>query len=284
MRIVGIITVLAGTVSVASAADLPSRVMAPGFVAPQPVFSWTGAYAGLNAGYAFDANTSYAISSTAIGNVDAIATGTRPGAFATRSNGFTGGGQIGYNHQFGNALGFAGGGLVAGLEADAAYTDLSRGGDFIGPLGRRETTFQSRTDFVGTVRGRLGVAFGNLLVFGSGGFAYGDVNDSINYYTNGVHNYAGASYTLRAGYAYGGGVEYAIPTASFLNPFHAAAVTLKAEYLHYDLGTSTITAGNLFGSVNAYVAQVHNDGNLVRAGINYKIDFSPPPAPVVARY
>ena len=101
------------------------------------------------------------------------------------------------------------------------------------PLGIRDTNFQSRTDFVGTVRGRLGLAFGNLLVFGSGGFAYGGVKDSINYYTNGIHNYAGASDTIRAGYAYGGGIEYAIPTASFLNPFHAASVTVKAEYLHF---------------------------------------------------
>ena len=128
------------------------------------------------------------------------------------------------------------------------------------------------------------MAFGNLLVFGTGGFAYGGVRDNINYYTAFTHNYAGASDTIRTGYAYGGGVEYAIPTASFLNPFRAAAVTLKAEYLHYDLGTSTVTAGNLLGGADAYVARVHNDGNLVRAGINYKIDFAGAPAPVVARY
>ena len=287
LRIVGTVTALMCIVSAASAADLPARRMTPTYVAAPPVFSWTGAYAGLNAGYAFDANTSYAISGTAIGNLNAIATGTRPGAFATRADGFTGGGQIGYNYEFGNNLGFgglAGAGLVAGLEADAAYTDLRTGGDFIGPLGIRDTNFQSRTDFVGTVRGRLGLAFGNLLVFGSGGFAYGGVKDSINYYTNGIHNYAGASDTIRAGYAYGGGIEYAIPTASFLNPFHAASVTVKAEYLHFDLGTSTIVAGNLFGNADAYVARVHNDGNLVRAGLNYKIDFSRAPIPVVARY
>lgn len=69
-------------------------------------------------------------------------------------------------------------------------------------------------------------------------------------------------------------IEYAIPTTSFVNVFHSSAVTLKAEYLHYDLGRN----GNVNGSSRV-------DGNLVRGGINYKLDlFGAGAAPVVARY
>ena len=41
---------------------------------------------------------------------------------------------------------------------------------------------------------------------------------------------------IQTGYAYGGGIEYAIPTSSFLNVFKSSAVTLKVEYLHYVIG------------------------------------------------
>ena len=239
------VVLLGATSSVALAADLPSRRAPPVYIPPPiPVFTWTGSYIGINAGYAFDAQT-------------------QPGLGKT--NGFTGGGQIGYNQQIGNFpllgsfAGAAGGGLVFGVEADAAYTDLHKD-LFLGALN-----YHSRTDFVGTARGRVGVAFGELLVYGTGGFAYGGVNNSFGNYSDDK---------IRKGYAYGGGIEYAIPTSSFVNVFHSSAVTLKAEYLHYDLGRN----GNFNGPSKV-------DGNLVRGGINYKLDlFGAPGAPVVARY
>ena len=258
------VVLLGATSAAALAADLPSRRAPPVYyppVAPIPVFTWTGLYGGINAGYAFNSHTSF--------NSAGVAAGT-PTFLRSSSNGFTGGGQIGYNMQIGNAplfgglgLGAAGGGLVLGVEADAAYTDLRQNQGF-GAAG-----FNARTDFVGTARGRVGYAFGNLLVFGTGGFAYGGVNDALG---------AAHSDTIRTGYAYGGGLEYAIPTTTFVNVFHSSAVTLKAEYLHYNLGS-----GSLNGGVG--VTSVKTQGDLVRAGINYKLDlFGSPAAPVVARY
>ena len=134
---------------------------------------------------------------------------------------------------------------MAGIEADAAYTDLEKGTNFIGSNGS-SNFFHNDTNFVGTVRGRLGYAIGDLLIFGTGGFAYGEVKTTTLLFP-GVGGYAGATNSLRTGYAYGGGVEYAIPTASFLNFFKSSAVTVKAEFIHYDLGNQTAELGNTVG-------------------------------------
>ena len=257
------------SVAAAFAADLPSRRAPPIYVAPVvPVFSWSGLYLGGNAGYSFDNKTTYRLNGPAAGNFPAYA--------QSKDNGFTGGLQIGYNYELGNGFGLpalgnlGGGGLVAGVEADAAYTDLKTNNGVGG------AAFRSRTDYVGTARGRLGIAFANALLYGTGGFAYGGVRNGIT-----IGAISGGTDRIRTGYAYGGGVEYAIPTTSFVNFFNAGAVTLKVEYIHYDLGTDTI---GLNGGAGGYTARIKNDGNLVRAGINYKMNFLGAPAPVVARY
>jgi outer membrane immunogenic protein len=89
--------------------------------------------------------------------------------------------------------------------------------------------------------------------------------------------------SIKTGYAFGGGVAYAIPTTSFLNFFHSSAVTLKVEYIHYDLGGSDIPVINLTGMV-PIGTHIATEGNLVRAGLDYKFDFFSPSSPVVAKY
>ena len=61
-------------------------------------------------------------------------------------------------------------------------------------------------------------------------------------------------------------------------------MTVKAEFIHYDLGTNNVLVGATAGTGNSFNAAVHAQGNLVRAGVNYKFDFGGAPAPVVARY
>ncbi|MCX4196129.1 M3 family oligoendopeptidase [Methylobacterium organophilum] len=103
----------------ASAADLPRRAAPPPVFTPVPVFTWTGAYFGINAGYAFDA-------SSRTNNTFAVpfpyaAPGT-VASFRDRSqDGFSGGAQIGYNWQI-----TPGSGVVIGFEADAQYLDFGR--------------------------------------------------------------------------------------------------------------------------------------------------------------
>ncbi|MCJ2101843.1 porin family protein, partial [Methylobacterium sp. E-046] len=76
-------------------------------------------------------------------------------------------------------------------------------------------------------------------------FAYGGVNNQIVFYGPNTSTpfFVGRQNNIEIGYAYGGGIEYAAPTASFvrrLNLFNSSPVTVKVEYLHFELGHRTI--------------------------------------------
>lgn len=256
-----------GTAASAYGADLPLRTAPVYAPPPLPVFTWTGGYFGINAGYAFDYDSRFR---TFNGPGDATGVGTaRPQLARSSSDGFTAGGQVGYNYQFG-----AGSGIVVGLEADAAYTDLGSTRSIT--LTSGPSRFHSDMDFLGTVRGRIGYAFDRFLVYGTGGFAYGDVSDSSRFFNRtGTLFYSGARSDIQTGYTYGGGIEFALPTDSFFNFFHSSAVTIKAEYLHYDLGSVglvvPVTAARFAaGHTGDYTQRISTDGDLARIGLNYK--------------
>ena len=121
--------------------------------------------------------------------------------------------------------------MVVGIEADAQYTDFGNktrtvNGTFSPVVGGLNGTTAVRLpgnemNFFGTVRGRIGYAFDRTLVYGTGGFAYGDGGTGSD--------------DFRTGYTAGGGIEYALPTDSFFNFFKSSAVTLKVEGLYVNL-------------------------------------------------
>ena len=143
----------------AMAADM--YVKAP---APYP-YLWNGFYAGLNAGYADEQSTF----TTAANPTSDIALGVIPGVSEglaalssgriTTNNGmgFIGGGQVGYNMQLGKLW-------MVGLEADIqGKTGTSNGSVAAGQvvIGVPVTSIQTvgaSTDWLGTVRGRFGIA------------------------------------------------------------------------------------------------------------------------------
>jgi outer membrane immunogenic protein len=265
----------------ASAADLPRRAAPPVFV-PVPVFTWTGFYAGVNAGYGFDAGRGTG-GSTVVTTTDAsgvIANGGAPGV-ATFSNnrandGFSGGGQIGYNYQF-----TPGSGFVIGVEADAQYLGFGRNRNTAAYTGtpNADLTFVnpnglSNLDYFGTVRGRLGYAFDR-----TGGFAYGGGGGT----GFGLPN--STSDNFRTGWAAGGGIEYALPTDSFLNFFRSSAVTVKVEGLYVSLDRNSTNgtfaysnstgaiynvSGTSYATTTGYTARRSDEFAVVRAGLNYK--------------
>jgi outer membrane immunogenic protein len=241
---------LLGGLNAATAADLPRKSVpyeAP--VQRLPVFTWTGFYVGVNGGYDFQTGKS-----RLIGTPGLVASGLVPlGAQKTLGDGFTAGATIGYNYQFGS--------YVAGLEADLNYLDVGkRVTTIIAPV----TTIQTQdSNYLGTVRGRLGVTFDRFLIYGTAGLAIGEAKASTTI-TAGPSIWTGSKNSTRVGWTAGAGVEYALNTNW----------SVKAEYLYYDLGRTTVlaplVAGAGLGAGVSGVTRAQNNGNIVRAGINYK--------------
>ncbi len=259
-KIVTAAAMLVAAAGAAHAADLPARVAPAPYVAPLPVFTWTGAYFGINAGAAFDNKQEF---TTTANRSDGI------GNTSFSDSGFSAGGQIGYNYEFQGFGGFGGpgSGVVVGFEADAMYMDTDK--SINTTINNGTASFRSGLDFLGTARGRLGYAFNTFLIYGTGGFAYGDVNSRVVSVYNGTTDIARSS-GFTTGYVYGGGIEYALPTGSFLNFFHSSAVTLKAEYLRYELDSSNLNDSSV-NTVNLQPGlKVKNEGNIARVGLNYK--------------
>jgi outer membrane immunogenic protein len=267
----------------ANAADMPMK-------APMaaPVSNWTGFYIGANGGYGWkDPTVSYtpndpgAFSSTCGGGGTCV-----PPASFNLSGGLIGG-QVGYNYQF-NAK------WLAGVEADFDWAKLNGSGNssfFLNSYGPGPATFTASETIksFGTLRGRLGYLPTNfLLIYGTGGLAYGDVSaravmpntvagtafNSLGGFsyecglgTGNANCFDGASSKIMMGWTIGAGVEYMI----------ANNLTLKAEYLYANLGHRTInTAAIAFGGGTAPASFTADFGtvsfNVVRFGMNYKFN------------
>ncbi len=264
---------LAGTLAVVStsgfAADLAYR-KAP--LPADPAFNWSGFYVGVNAGGGWYDGRGFAGSSNVTSLVPAGSIVSFPPNPARNDPGVTVGGLAGYNYQIGS--------LVLGAEADFNYADLksrhSGGVTTICCGGAVDTlSYDSRSqlDWFGTMRARLGfLPTARLLIYATGGLAYGEVERSLQEATVipaiAVARYwQGSASDVRVGWTAGGGAEYAL----------TSAITVRAEYLYLDLGKSSVTA-NYVGTFPAaplqtqiYYASSHdNKFNIARAAIAYK--------------
>ena len=255
--LVGISLVTAG----ANAADLRRRP-APAPYVP-PLFTWTGFYAGINAGYGFgNDNNATTVGQVAINNAT-VAAGARPANVGLRPEGFIGGGQIGYNLQTGA--------WVTGIETDIQYTDFKDNVNAVTTSlvafpGVRYNFFDQKLEYLGTLRGRLGYAWDRTLIYGTGGLAYGAVKTSANFFgplPGNVLQFTGGHDSTEVGYAVGGGIEQAF----WQN------VSLRAEYLYYNLGDTSVNVNVIPGSGGVgtgYVTTFKNEGHIVRGALNFK--------------
>jgi outer membrane immunogenic protein len=305
------VAALALTAGAALAADLPSRKGPPVLPPPPPPPPlWTGFYAGLNAGYGFGTNSN--TQSIGLGSQDFTGFGyprdTKDVVLLARDqrdylwsgnstlgaglalsgvgnnseqHGFIGGGQVGYNYQWGPSF-------VIGLEADIQGTGIRGTSRTVG-LGSDSTTVgydryhrysadstafgatnvNAGVDWLGTVRGRVGYLFTpTLLAYVTGGLTYGGVYANVNNYgvsstTINAYHYDGKlderdsgfgfshtfigggnkSQTL-VGWNVGGGLEW------LLSPNWS----VKAEAIYWNMGNQTLpTVGVAAAPESAFV-------------------------------
>ncbi len=253
------------TALAAQAADLPTRKAAPAPIFVPPPFTWTGFYLGVNAGGVWGTGNTQ----TTIYNAGfPILTNINTGSLGTGASGFIGGGQAGYNYQSGAA--------VFGIETDFDGTSMSKSKSVIGPgfatpIGTDNftTNGSARMNWLGTTRARVGFVAtpdNRLMFYGTGGLAYGGGNAHLSVFdTDYGFGWFGSKSNTRVGWTVGAGVEYAITNN----------VTIKGEYLYYNLGTTNqIGLPNVLTSSTFPAATVASkvtyEGSIVRAGVNYK--------------
>jgi outer membrane immunogenic protein len=202
--------------------------------APYTPLSWAGYYVGANIGGSWMQS-------------DATWQATTFPTFKAQldSSGVIGGVQTGRNWQFGS--------IVLGIESDIAARHLEANGSIV-VLGVLPVTITEKQDWLGTVRGRLGYAMGSWLVYGTGGFAYGDLAHHVTETVAGVSVLA-AGPAMREGWAAGGGVEWAI------NP----RWSVGAEYIHVDLGSV-----NVAGPLGISTTRFEDQSDIVRAKLNFR--------------
>jgi outer membrane immunogenic protein len=228
----------------AFAADLPNRKSEPIYTPPPPpAFTWSGLYIGGQVGYQWGS-----VSPNLIGPGGGVVAAL-PGS---TEQGIVGGAHMGYNFQVSQ--------FVFGLEGDVD------GSSYNGGNGTGLVAYMSREPIEASIRGRLGYAWDRVLVYGTGGAAFGDFHDT---YTGpgGVDS----TWNTRVGWTAGGGVEYAV-TNNW---------SIRAEYRYSDFGriTDPLTASIAGDSVSR-----HETDNRAEVGFSYKFDMFAPASPVVYKY
>lgn len=245
--------IVAISTSTAMAADIGAM---PPKAYPPVTASWTGAYVGLNAGYAWGKADQTAVDNNFFP--------PRFGVFATPSlkpTGFIGGGQIGYNWQSGL--------LVLGSEVDfsgmGVKTDQTINPFFSGKPNN-SATYSSQYDWLLTARLRAGVTVApNWLLYVTGGLAVTHVHDSISgnprtFFGDTLITWSDSK-TLYGG-TIGAGMEYAF----------APNWSMKVDYLYaaFNDTTPTVTSSVDLPVVLGPITSIKHNLNVVRAGINYK--------------
>ena len=222
-------------INIAGAADMATRMptKAP-MLAPVP-FTWTGFYVGATVGAAW--------ARSSVDN-DPSGPGWLLGPVDANKTSVIGGLEVGYNYQISS--------IVLGVEGDVSFTSLDRS-VAVANLSGLPDTYNSRLTVLGTLRGRIGLAFDRVLVYGTGGVAFSNLRDSLS---DTIFGFTASTGSNETGWTAGGGVEYAFAD-------HWSA---KAEYLHVGFSDRSVNSG--FPS--NYQFKFKDSLDIARVGINYK--------------
>jgi outer membrane immunogenic protein len=210
-------SLLVTSVNLASAADMIQTAEPPaGFI-------WSGGYVGLQAGYGW-------------GKEDNGFPDNPTAQISGDVKGGLGGIYGGWNWQFNN--------IVAGIDANVDYSDIKGTSS---NAANESLTTKLRWD--GAVRGRVGYAVDQFLIYGAGGLAFGNID--VNVFDSGG-TFASARDT-KAGWTIGVGTEVAF----------SANLIGRAEYSYTDFGKVDYTAPGGPGTVAVKT-------NTVALGLAYK--------------
>jgi len=270
-------------------------------VIPSKNPTFDGLYAGVNLGFFSPSNRNLNTTAnnlqyctTAQGCTGGFIYSQASASGATQStsinkNSFIGGGQLGYNFMLHNHYLIGIETDIQGLSSGNQKASSSNTSNFFAPASGlpqsivTNINISREVSYIGTVRARLGYAFGQkLLLSGTGGLAYGSVNSSTQLY----QNYAipgstitglGANWTstgnyskTHAGWVVGALCEYLLNTNW----------SVKFEYLHYSLGSIKYSNTNLVDPItvpytpqdfftNTMNTTTNFNGSILRFGINY---------------
>jgi len=259
---------LVAPLSAASAADM--AVKAPPSPVVAPTYSWTGFYIGGTAGGtwgSFDPKTS---TECLIPGTGYFGCGNVPGVNAAgvqsiKPTGFTGGFEAGYNWQASN--------FVFGLEGDiesfhlrgsatttAAYGNSPPGTVCPVPFDCFTINSSASTDWLSTVRGRVGVAANNWLFYATGGAAVTSLRGNFSFSDTFPVSEAASISNTRVGYTAGGGLEVGL----------GSHWSVKAEYLYVNFGTLSTTGFLVQFPTQPLFHSINLKANIARAGLNYR--------------
>lgn len=219
-----------------------------------PVYNWTGFYIGVNGGAASHEATTRDLNGWAangIGNPPYVSPW-----FKSTTTSATFGGQAGYSWQMSY--------FVLGVEGDINYVGASQ--TFVPPntlaTACGVSCVASATNeltWLATFRGRAGFAVDRILFYGTAGVAVGQVSNSWGWdFFAPIRNSFSVSET-KTGYVVGGGIEAML----------TQHVSVRAEYLHVDLGTSRSTILP-FGAPPSFSSEFKNTADMGRVGLNFR--------------
>jgi len=280
------------------AAGIGALIAAPAFAAdiavkappppPGPVYSWTGWYVGGNIGGGWGNRDVTAVTPNDPGAGSFLTDAPPPAPPSFNVGGVVGGVQVGYNWRFHPNW-------LLGFETDFDGSGMKGSNTTPNTLNNPGLYFaDEHITWFGTARGRLGwLPSQNLLIYGTGGFAYGEIEHSGNWnwaIPGGIGNFgtsingfsfncgnefgganpcfAGSSRGTETGWTAGGGFELAF----------SPNWSVKGEYLFISLANKSLTetaqaicvgcGGVTPASFNVSFSRL--DFNMVRVGLNYQ--------------
>jgi outer membrane immunogenic protein len=219
----------------------------PNAPSPPTGFNWSGLYIGAHAGWAWQSNNTNGFDDNLGGQIE---------QFTVKNSGFFGGGQIGYNWVIGPNW-------LLGAEADGSVASMTTN---VPVCGSEEcASYHFATNDFGTGRARVGFFWSNVLLYGTGGWAWTDVKVDRTVTSSalipglaGLEN-DGSNSGFSNGWAAGAGLEWGF----------APRWTARVEYLHLQFPNMTNNYSYSTTPPTVRTSTTVLGDDIVRVGINY---------------